>query len=82
LGIKGGLYPVKHQAFITRRLPMLGTNGVPLPMIIDRRKYKGFSAVYGQQLGETGQVIGCASPAIEPMETDKNLKLIQENFWK
>jgi len=80
LGIKGGLYPVKHQAFITRRLPMLGTNGVPLPMIIDRRKYKGFSAVYGQQLGETGQVIGCASPAIEPMETDKNLKINSREF--
>jgi len=80
LGIESGLYPVKHQAFITRRLPMLGTNGIPLPMIIDRRKYKGFSAVYGQQLGETGQVIGCASPAIEPMETDKNQKINSREF--
>ncbi|MBI9038452.1 MAG: FAD-dependent oxidoreductase [Bacteroidales bacterium] len=80
LGIESGLFPVKHQAFITRRLPMLGNKGVPLPMIIDRRKYKGFSAVYGQQLGETGQVIGCASPAIEPMETDKNLKINSREF--
>ncbi len=80
LGIEGGLYPVKHQAFITRRLPMLGNNGIPLPMIIDRREYKGFSAVYGQQLGETGQVIGCASPAIEPMETDKNQKINSREF--
>ncbi|HPS62376.1 MAG TPA: FAD-dependent oxidoreductase, partial [Bacteroidales bacterium] len=31
LGIETGLYPVKHQAFITRRLPMLGHNGQPLP---------------------------------------------------
>lgn len=80
LGIESGLYPVKHQAFITRRLPMLGNKGIPLPMIIDRRKYKGFSAVYGQQLGETGQVIGCASPAIEPMETDKNQKINSREF--
>jgi len=80
LGLETGLFPVKHQAFITRRLPWMGTNGNPLPMIIDRRKYKGFSAVYGQQLAETGQVIGCASPAVEPMETDKNLKLNSQDF--
>ena len=80
LGIHTGLYPVKHQAFITRRLPFLGTNGQPLDMLIDRRKYKGFSAVYGQQLGETGQIIGCASPAVEPHETGKNLKVNSREF--
>jgi len=80
LGINTGLYPVKHQAFITRRLPMLGINGNPLDMLIDRRNYKGFTAVYGQQLAETGQIIGCASPAIEPLETDKNLKVNAKEF--
>ena len=80
LGIETGIYPVKHQAFITRRLPMLGHNGIPLPMIIDRRRYKGFTAVYGQQLAETGQIIGCASPAVEPWETDKNLKINSQEF--
>jgi glycine/D-amino acid oxidase-like deaminating enzyme len=49
-------------------------------MLIDRRKYKGFSAVYGQQLKETGQIIGCASPAIEPLDTDKNLKVNTKEF--
>jgi glycine/D-amino acid oxidase-like deaminating enzyme len=49
-------------------------------MIIDRRKYKGFSAVYGQQLAETGQIIGCASPAIEYMQADKNLKVNSKEF--
>lgn len=80
LGIETGLYPVKHQAFITRRLPMLGVNGNPLDMLIDRRNYKGFSAVYGQQLGETGQIIGCASPSIEPYETDKDVKVNSKDF--
>jgi len=80
LGIETGLYPVKHQAFITRRLPMLGMEGRPLDMLIDRRNYKGFVAVYGQQLGETGQIIGCASPAVEPLETDKNLKINSQDF--
>jgi len=80
IGIETGIYPVKHQAFITRRLPMLGHNGAPLPMIIDRRRYKGFTAVYGQQLAETGQIIGCASPAVEPPETDKNLKINSQEF--
>ena len=80
LGIETGMYPVKHQAFITRRLPMMGLNGNPLDMLIDRQKYKGFVAVYGQQLAETGQIIGCASPAIEPMETDKNLKINSQQF--
>ncbi len=80
LGIETGLYPVRHQAFITRRLPWLGIGDNPLPMLIDRRRYKGFTAVYGQQLAETGQVIGCASPAIEPAETDKNLKVNSRDF--
>lgn len=80
LGLETGLYPVKHQAFITRRLPMMGINGNPLDMIIDRRKYKGFVAVYGQQLAETGQIIGCASPAVDPLETDKNLKTNSKDF--
>jgi len=80
LGLESGTYPVKHQAFITRRLPMLGINGNPLSMLIDRRKYKGFSAVYGQQLAETGQIIGCASPMIEPPETGKNLKINTQDF--
>ena len=80
LGIETGLFPVKHQAFITRRLPMMGVDGIPLPMLIDRRKYKGFSAVYGQQLAETGQIIGCASPALEYAETGKNIKLNSKDF--
>ena len=80
LGLETGIYPVKHQAFITRRLPMMGHDGAPLPMIIDRRRYKGFTAVYGQQLAETGQIIGCASPAVEPYETDKNLKVNSKEF--
>jgi glycine/D-amino acid oxidase-like deaminating enzyme/thioredoxin reductase/Fe-S-cluster-containing hydrogenase component 2/bacterioferritin-associated ferredoxin len=80
LGIHTGLFPVRHQAFITRRLPYLGVDGIPLPMMIDRRNYKGFTAVYGQQFAETGQVIGCASPANEPAETDKNLKINTKDF--
>jgi len=80
LGIETGLYPVKHQAFITRRLPMLGYNNNPLDMLIDRRKYNGFSAVYGQQLAETGQIIGCASPANDYLETEKNLKINSKAF--
>jgi glycine/D-amino acid oxidase-like deaminating enzyme/Fe-S-cluster-containing hydrogenase component 2/thioredoxin reductase/bacterioferritin-associated ferredoxin len=82
LGIETGLYPVKHQAFITRRLPWMGIEGSPLPMLIDRRRYKGFTAVYGQQLAETGQIIGCASPAIEPAETHKNLKINSKEFME
>jgi len=80
LNIETELFPVKHQAFITRRLPMLGINGAPLDMLIDRRNYKGFSAVYGQQLGETGQIIGCASPAIEPRETGRDVKVNSKDF--
>lgn len=82
LGLQTGIYSVKHQAFITRRLPMMGVNGNPLSMLIDRRNYKGFTAVYGQQLAETGQIIGCASPAIDPKETDKNLKINSQDFME
>jgi len=80
LGIETGLFPVKHQAFITQRLPLLGKDGDALDMVIDRRKYKGFSAVYGQQLKDTGQIIGCASPASDPKETDSNLKINSKDF--
>lgn len=80
LGVDAGLYSVKHQAFITRRLPFLGKNGNTLDMLIDRRINKGFSAVYGQQLAETGQIIGCASPSIDSLETDKNLKITSQKF--
>jgi glycine/D-amino acid oxidase-like deaminating enzyme/ferredoxin len=80
LGIQPGLYPVRHQAFITRRLPPLGRNGATLDMLIDRRDYKGFSAVYGQQLASTGQVIGCASPSVDPTRVDKNLALNTREF--
>jgi glycine/D-amino acid oxidase-like deaminating enzyme/Fe-S-cluster-containing hydrogenase component 2/bacterioferritin-associated ferredoxin len=80
LGIYTGIYPVKHQAFITRRLPWMGVNGSPLGMLIDRRNYKGFVAVYGQQLAETGQIIGCASPAVDPKEADKNVKINSQDF--
>ena len=82
VGIETGLFPVKHQAFITRRMPLLGKSGAPLDMLIDRRKYRGFSAVYGQQLAETGQIIGCASPAIDAMETGKNLKTNSQDFME
>ena len=80
LGLETGLYPVRHQAFITKRLPLLGKDGGPLDMLIDRRHYKGFSAVYGQQLADTGQIIGCASPATDPAETGKDLRLNTQNF--
>ena len=80
LGIETGLFPVRHQAFITKRLPLLGKNGAPLDMLIDRRKYKGFSAVYGQQLADTGQIIGCASPANDATDTFRNLKVGTREF--
>ncbi len=80
MGIDAGLYPVRHQAFITRRLPMLGKNGTNLDMLIDRQDYKGFSAVYGQQIAYTGQVIGCASPKLDAMRIDKNLKVNTKAF--
>ena len=80
LGIDTQLYPVKHQAFITRRLPNLGVNGDSLDMIIDRRHYKGFSAVYGQQFLHTGQIIGCASPDCDAFEARQNLKYNSKEF--
>ncbi|HIR72333.1 MAG TPA: FAD-dependent oxidoreductase [Candidatus Coprenecus pullicola] len=80
LGIETGLYPVRHQAFITKRLPLLGKDGATLDMLIDRRHYKGFSAVYGQQLADTGQIIGCASPATDPAEAGKDLKVNTQAF--
>ena len=80
LGMETGIYPVRHQAFITRRLPNLGMNGRALPMLIDRRNYKGFVAVYGQQLAETGQIIGCASPSVDALETGQNLKVNSREF--
>ncbi len=80
LDIDTGLYPVKHQAFITRRLPMMGPNGGPLDMVIDRRHYKGFSAVYGQQFEHTGQIIGCASPDTDAYETRQNIKYNSREF--
>lgn len=64
LGYDTGFYPVKHQAFITPRLPMLGKDGDILDMLIDRRLRKSCMAVYGQQLSTTGQIIACASPAV------------------
>ena len=82
LGIETGLFPVKHQAFITQRLPLIGKDGDALDMVIDRRKYKGFSAVYGQQLKETGQIIGCASPAYDAKETEANLKTNTQDFME
>ena len=80
MGIDAGLYPVRHQAFITRRLPLLGKNGANLDMLIDRQDYKGFSAVYGQQIAYTGQIIGCASPKLDAMRIDKNLKVNTKAF--
>jgi glycine/D-amino acid oxidase-like deaminating enzyme len=82
LQIETGLYPVRHQAFITQRLPLMGKDGDALDMVIDRRRYKGFSAVYGQQLKETGQIIGCASPASDPKEADANLNVNTKEFME
>ncbi|MDD4209329.1 MAG: FAD-dependent oxidoreductase [Bacteroidales bacterium] len=80
LGLDTNTYPVKHQAFITRRLPMIGKNNDALDMVIDRRRYKGFTAVYGQQFLKTGQIIGCASPGCDPNETRQNLKYNSKDF--
>jgi len=82
LGIETGLYPVKHQAFITKRLPLIGKEGDALDMLIDRRHYKNFSAVYGQQLAETGQIIGCASPACDPNEARQDLRPNSKEFME
>ena len=80
LGLDTDLFPVRHQAFITKRLPLIGKDGDSLDMLIDRRHYKGFSAVYGQQLASTGQIIGCASPATDAAEAGKNLKVNTQEF--
>ncbi|HNY05712.1 MAG TPA: FAD-dependent oxidoreductase [Candidatus Egerieousia sp.] len=80
LGIETHLYPVRHQAFITKRLPLIGREGDSLDMLIDRRNYKGFSAVYGQQFAHTGQIIGCASPENNATEGGKNLKVNTQEF--
>ncbi|MDR0789551.1 MAG: FAD-dependent oxidoreductase [Bacteroidales bacterium] len=80
LGIETGLFPVKHQAFITKRLPLIGKDNNQLDMVIDRRHYKGFSSIYGQQLRETGQIIGCASPLFDSQQTGKTLKTATQDF--
>ena len=80
LGLETGLYPVKHQAFITRRLPELGINGQPLDMLIDRGKCNGFTNFYGQQLLKTGQIIGCAEPIVGSVEANKDLKTNTKDF--
>jgi glycine/D-amino acid oxidase-like deaminating enzyme/Fe-S-cluster-containing hydrogenase component 2 len=82
LGIETGLYPVKHQAFITKRLPFIGKDGDAMDMLIDRRHYKNFTAVYGQQLAETGQIIGCASPACDPHEARQDLRVNSKEFME
>ncbi|MDR2511262.1 MAG: FAD-dependent oxidoreductase [Bacteroidales bacterium] len=82
LCIQTGLFPVKHQAFITRRMPMLGVGAANLDMLIDRRKYKSFSAVYGQQLRHTGQIIGCASPLFDAQEANTDKKINSQNFFE
>ncbi|MDR0618379.1 MAG: FAD-dependent oxidoreductase [Bacteroidales bacterium] len=81
-GLETGLYPVKHQAFITRRLPFLGINGHSLDMLIDRREKDGFSAFYGQQLQTTGQLILCASPAVDTLETGQPLSTNSQDFLR
>ena len=80
IGVYTGFFPIKHQAFITRRLPLIGVNGNQLGMLIDRRNYKGFIAVYGQQLRETGQIIICASPAVDSLQANKDLKYNSKDF--
>jgi glycine/D-amino acid oxidase-like deaminating enzyme len=60
----------------------MGVNGDSLDMIIDRRHYKGFNAVYGQQFLHTGQIIGCASPDCDAYEARQNLKYNSQAFLK
>lgn len=79
LGLYTGLYPVKHQALITHRLPNLGKDGNILDMLIDRRKRNDFSAVYGQQFAETGQIIACASPAVDAKAEISNFDELKFN---
>ncbi|MEG1499393.1 MAG: FAD-dependent oxidoreductase [Bacteroidales bacterium] len=80
LGYQTGLYPVKHQAFITRRLPLLGLNGDSLDMLIDRQTQDGFNAIYGQQLRSTGQILLCASPAVDAMAANANIRTNSKAF--
>jgi len=82
LGIETGLYPVKHQAFITRRLPKLGINGQALDMLIDRSKQNGFTNFYAQQFHGTGQIIGCAEPVVGVLEVNKDLKINSKEFME
>ena len=79
LGLYTGLYPVKHQALITHRLPNLGKDGDILDMLIDRRKRNDFPAVYGQQFAETGQIIACASPAVDAKAEISNFDELKFN---
>ena len=79
LGLYTGLYPVKHQALITHRLRILGKDGDILDMLIDRRKRNDFSAVYGQQFAETGQIIACASPAVDAKAEISNFDELKFN---
>lgn len=79
LGLYTGLYPVKHQALITHRLPNMGKDGDILDMLIDRRKRNDFSAVYGQQFAETGQIIACASPAVDAKAEISNFDELKFN---
>ena len=79
LGLYTGLYPVKHQALITHRLPNLGKDGDILDMLIDRRKRNDFSAVYGEQFAETGQIIACASPAVDAKAEISNFDELKFN---
>lgn len=79
LGLYTGLYPVKHQALITHRLPNLGKDGDILDILIDRRKRNDFSAVYGQQFAETGQIIACASPAVDAKAEISNFDELKFN---
>ncbi len=79
LGYDTGVYPVKHQAFITSRLPMLGKDGDVLDMLIDRQHRNDFTAVYGQQLAHTGQIIACASPAVDAKASIENYDQMKFN---
>lgn len=79
LGLQADLYPVKHQALITHRMPLLGKEGDILDMLIDRRRIRDFSAVYGQQLATTGQIIACASPAVNEKEAIHALADVKTN---
>ena len=80
LGIEINLHAAVHQAFITNPLPMLGIDGDHLPMMIERRIHRGFSAVYAQQFGLSGQIIGCASPATESDKGGRTIKASPKEF--